>query len=66
MSKRLSAVEFGCVLRCYCSPSKSFMNRGFILLLKSGCVGHFGCLFDLVVWGEGKNDALNIFNKLHL
>lgn len=45
MSKRLSVVEFGCVLWC-CSPSKSFLNRDLILLLKSGYVGCFGHLFD--------------------
>lgn len=46
MSKRLRVVEFGGILWCSYSPSKSFMNRDFMLLLKSGCVGQFGLLFD--------------------
>lgn len=37
------------VLVCFMmllSSLQIFHNRDLILLLKSGCVGHFGCLFD--------------------
>lgn len=63
-SKRLSVVEFGCVLWC-CSPCKSFINRDLIQLLKSECVSHFGCLLDFGSLDQ-RTGCLDIFNKLHL
>lgn len=61
--KKTKFVKFKCVL--WCSPSKSFMNRGFILLLKSGCIGHFGRLFDFGGLGWEK-DSLGGFSKCYL
>lgn len=56
MSKRLRVVEFGGILWCSYSPSRSFTNRDFILLLKSGCVGQFGLLFDF--GGLGREERM--------